>query len=223
MRLATWFSDSGGEEYAIGYDSGAATRVLVIPALFDEANKLRRFTIGVMRALAAGGIDSVLPDWPGCNESRAPLTAQTLHSWRDAARAAAGHFRASHVLTIRGGTLVDPGVLPALAYAPVAGASILRAMLRGAVISEREAGREVTREALLERGRREGLVLAGYPIGAAMLAELETAEPAPAGRTLAQAELGGPGLWLRAEPGDDPEQAGRLAGLVASFIAEAAA
>lgn len=217
MRPANWFSESGAEEYAISFDSGSRTRVLVIPALFDEANKLRRFTLGVMRCLAAAGVDSVLPDWPGCNESRTSLTPQTLGGWREDARAAADYFAASHVLTIRGGALIDPGILPSLAYAPVTGSSILSAMLRAAAISEREVGREVTRDSLLQQGLRDGLVLAGHPIGAAMLGELGAAQPAPVSRTISQNELGGPALWLRAEPSDDPEQAARLAALMAAF------
>ena len=66
--------------------------MLILPALFDEANKLRHFTVEVMRRLDAAGIDSFLPDLPGCNESRAPLETQTLTGWREAAEAAAGLF-----------------------------------------------------------------------------------------------------------------------------------
>ena len=33
-----------GDEYAVGFESASERRVLVIPALFDEGNKLRRFT-----------------------------------------------------------------------------------------------------------------------------------------------------------------------------------
>lgn len=202
-------------EYAFSFDSGAARRLLVIPALLDEANKLRRFTLDLMRALAEAGIDSALPDLPGCNESLNLLPSQTLASWREAMRTAADEFGASGVLTIRGGTLIDPGVLPALAFAPVAGASLLRAMLRAAVISGREAGHEATREGLMAQGLREGLVLGGYALGAAMLAELEAAAPFQDARVITQAEVGGSALWLRAEPGEDIAQAVRLAALVA--------
>ena len=45
--------------------------------MFDEANKLRHFTIELMRRLDTAGIDTFLPDLPGCNESLAPLEAQT--------------------------------------------------------------------------------------------------------------------------------------------------
>lgn len=203
-----------GEEYAVCFDGGIARRVLVIPALFDEANKLRRFTIGVMRALDGACIASVLPDLPGCNESLAHLSDQTLTAWRDATRKAATHFEATDVLTIRGGALIAPDDLPVVTFAPVSGQTILRGMLRTAVLSEREAGREVTREGLLEKGLRAGLVLGGHSLNAQMLADLEAAQPVQA-RSIAQAELAGPALWLRAEPGEDPAQSARLAQLLA--------
>ena len=192
--------------------------MLVIPALFDEANKLRRFTVGVMRALKLAGVFSVLPDWPGCNESLAPLGEQKLSGWREAVSEAARLFEATEMLTIRGGALLAPVHLPLISYAPVAGNTILRGLLRGAVLSEREAGREVTRAALLERGLADGLVLGGYSLSAAMLADLVAAQPAPSAHSIAQSQLGGPALWLRAEPGDDPVQAVRLAALVAGVL-----
>ena len=216
MRIAPW-PCAGNTENALRFGGDSSRRVLILSALFDEHNKLRRFTTDLMRALEAAGVASVLPDLPGCNESLAPLTEQTISGWREAAGAAARHFEATEVLTIRGGALLAPGGLPLTQYAPVASGTILRGLLRAAVLSEREAGREVTREALLARGLREGLVLAGYSLSAAMLAELEASEPGPAARMIAQSEVGGPSLWLRAEPGDDAEQAARLAGIVAQL------
>jgi hypothetical protein len=214
--LSSWGPAPDGEEYALAFDRGRERRVFVLPALFDEANKLRHFTVEVMRRLDAAGIDSFLPDLPGCNESRAPLDAQTLTGWREAAEAAAGHFGATHALTIRGGCLCAPE-LPAWRYAPATGASILRAMLRARVIASKEAGIEETRDGLLALGRELGLELAGYRLGAAMIGELEIAEPSggAALANIAQAELGGPGLWLRAEPDHDPAQADALTRIVA--------
>lgn len=213
MRIA--FSEG---EYAVSFDSGASARVLVLPALFDESNKLRRFTLGVMRAMANAGIDSLLADLPGTNESMQPLGIETLGRWRAFSAEVARRFGATHVLSIRGGALVDPGTLPTLAFAPVAGASLLRAMLRAAVLGEREAGREVTRDDLLAQGLRDGLVLGGHSLSATMLAELEAAEPCSDARQIAQSELGGPALWLRAEPDDDPAQAVTLAEIVAGAL-----
>lgn len=219
--IAAWPSPAGGEEYALAFDRGRATRLLVLPALFDEASKLRHFTVETLRRLDEAGIDSVLPDLPGCNESLAPLEAQTLAGWRDAASTAAAHFGATHVLTIRGGALCAPEDLPTMHYAPAAGAALLRGLLRARIIASKEAGMDETREDLLERGLREGLELAGYRLGPTLVRELETA--GPAGRTvlaaIAQSDLGGPSLWLRAEPDHSPDQATALAAIVVRALA----
>ena len=217
----SWWPAPSGDEYALTFDCGRARRLLVLPALFDEANKLRHFTVEVLRRLDAAEIDSFLPDLPGCNESPAPLERQALDSWIIAAEAAAAHFAATHLLTIRGGDLCAPDGLPTLRYAPATGPALLRALLRARVIASKEAGIDEDRESLLERGRREGLELAGHRLGAAMVRALETAEPTggAALANVAQSDLGGPGLWLRAEPGHSPEQADALAARVAGEVA----
>ncbi len=212
------------EELLVAFDRGRPARVLVCPAWFDEANKLRRFTIEVMRRLDALGIDSLLPDLPGCNESLAPLENQTLAGWRASMVAAGEALRATHVLTIRAGALVAPAGLPGWHYAAQSGPKLLRGMIRARTISAREAGLAETSEGLMAAGREAGLVLGGWSIGAAMFRELETAEPSlAAGQSdLAQSAIGGPGLWLRAEPDEDAEQADRLAALIAENIGDSA-
>ena len=217
--IAGWPAPDG-EEYALAFDRGRERRIVILPALFDEANKLRHFTVEVMRRLDEAGVDSFLPDLPGCNESLAPLDAQTLTGWREAAEAAAAHFGATHALAIRGGALCAPE-LPTWRYAPATGSSILRAMLRARVLASKEAGIDETRDGLLELGRELGLELAGYRLGAAMVRELELAEPldklgsGAALANIAQSDLGGAGLWLRAEPDHDSAQADALAAIVA--------
>ena len=215
--IASW-PGPDGDELAIAFDRSRERRILILPGLFDEANKLRHFTVETMRCLDAAGFDCFLPDLPGCNESLAPLQAQSLQGWRDAAQAAAEYFAATHVLAIRGGALCAPVDLPTWRYAPATGASILRAMLRARVLASKEAGLEETREDLLARGKESGLELAGYRLGAAMIRELDKAEPAggAALANIAQADLGGAGLWLRAEPDHDPAQADALAALIAA-------
>ncbi len=205
------------EELLIRCDQARARRVLICPAWFDEANKLRRFTLQVMRALDAAGVDSFLPDLPGCNESLAPLPAQTLDAWRSAAVAAAETTNATHVLTLRAGALLAPLGLPGWRYAPQSGPRLLRSMIRARTLAAREAGRAETGEVLLAHGRKHGLMLGGWNIGAELLSALEDAEPLPAAHQIeiAPAALGGPGLWLRAEPGDDPQQAAALAAILA--------
>lgn len=203
-------------EYALAFDRQRGRRLLIIPALFDEANKLRRLTVDVMRRLDGAGVDCFLPDLPGTNESRSPLSVQTLDRWTAAMLAAANHFRAGHVLAIRGGGLVLPKVMPGWHYAPVKGASLLRQMLRARIIAVREQGREETQDSLLLTGRDQGLDLNGYAIGPALLADLQAREPdARAGiAQIDQDMLSGSGLWLRAEPDADAAQADALAAII---------
>lgn len=212
--IATWPSPAG-KEYALAFDKGRAHRVLVLPAWFDESNKLRHFTVEVMRRLDGASIDSFLPDWPGCNESSAPLERQTLAGWREAAATAATHFRATHALAVRAGVLLAPPALPGWRYAGISGAGVLRPLLRAGALAAREAGENRTAEQLLEAGRDTGLDLAGYRLGAELVRELEAAEPAGDLADIAQADIGGGGLWLRAEPDHNPKQADALAAIVA--------
>lgn len=218
MLTTRWRSSAGPDEYALCLDREGGARLLVIPALFDEGNRLRHFTVEVMRRLGAKGIGSVLPDLPGINESLAPLADQALDGWRADIAAAADHFQATRFLTIRGGALLAHDGMAAIAYAPVAGAAQLRALLRAQAIADREAGQPTTREALLERGLREGVTLAGYDLGPAMLEQMQRAEPSRADAVIEQTEIGGAGLWLRAEPAHDPAQADALAARVAELL-----
>lgn len=204
------------EEYALAFDNRREHRLLIVPALFDEANRMRRFTVEVMRRLDAAGIDSVLPDLPGTNESRAPLEAQSLQHWCSAVAAALQHFGATHVLGIRGGCLAVPDGLPGWLYAPAKGGSILRQMLRARTLSARESGREESRDDLTSLALTEGIELAGYRLGPQLFADLEEAH-APERDDLSvieQGTLGGAGLWLRAEPGESREQADALAAIL---------
>ena len=205
------------DEFALAFDRSRPHRLLIVPALFEEANRMRRLAVEVMRRLDAAGIDCFLPDLPGCNESLQPLEAQTIAAWRAAMAAAAAYFGATHALGIRGGALVQPG-LPGWKYGPVKGANLLRQMLRARMVVSREAGLAETQEALLEAGAREGLELVGYRLGPGLLAELQAATPAEAPREILQDMIGGSGLWLRAEPGEDRAQADALAAIIAIGI-----
>lgn len=170
-----------------------------------------------MRVLDRIGIDSLLPDLPGTNESLAPQDRQTLADWRAAAAAAARHFGATHVLSWRGGALLVPADLPGWRYAPVSGARLLRSLLRARTIAAREAGREETLAQLQHVGRSEGIELAGWQLGPDLFAALEHAEVAPSAVQvdIKQEDIGGTGLWLRAEAGVEPAQAEALAAIVA--------
>ncbi|WP_114520084.1 hypothetical protein [Altererythrobacter sp. ZODW24] len=205
------------EEYAVAFESGAKHRILVLPALFDEANKTRHHTIEIMRRFEGAGVDSVLPDLPGINESLAPLAEQTMESWQAAARAAALHFQSTHVLTIRAGALLTPMGLSGWRYAPSGGKQAIRAMIRARTIASREAGIEEKSDDLVKSGETDGIDLAGYQLGAAMFRGLAAAETPDAGglTDIAQSDLGaGGGLWLRAEPDYDAAQADALAAII---------
>lgn len=224
MQLVSWTCPlpNGGssEELVVQFDRSRQHRVLVIPALFDEANKLRRQTVEAMRRLDKAGIDSFLPDLPGMNESLEPQSEQTLAGWRDATIAAAQHFGATHVLSWRGGVLLAPIALPGWRYAPQTGAKLLRSMLRARTISAREAGLEETISGLENSARTDGIELAGWQLGAAMFAALESADPQPSDLQveIAQANIGSTGLWLRAEPDEAPPQADALVTIIATSL-----
>lgn len=213
MTPTTYPLPNGAAEYALGFDRGNPVRVLLIPALFDEGHKLRRLSVDIMRRLDGSGIDTILPDLPGTNESTADLSKIALADWTEAAAAAAGHFRATHVLALRGGGLIVPAGLPGWRYGPVKGANLLRTMLRARVLSSREAGREESGEGLLVEAQEHGIDLAGYRLSAAMVQQLQTAQPhaLPGMTEIDQDLVGGSPLWLRAEPDADPTQADALA------------
>lgn len=208
------------DELAVAFDRARAVRLLIVPPLFEEMNRTRRMLIETQRRLDALGLDSMLPDLPGCNESQQSFSAQSLGSWRAAMEAASRHFAATHVLAVRGGALVFPTRLSGWVLEPIKGAAILRQLLRARVLSAKEAGREESSADLLEEGRNIGLELAGYRLSAALVAGLDSAVPEDEGqRVIRQAELGGSALWLRSEPGEDPAQSAALAQIIASEAA----
>lgn len=209
------------DEYALAFDAGRAVRILVVPALLDEANKLRRFTVEVMRRLDGAGFDCLLPDLPGCNESGQDLARIEPEDWATAVHAAARHFGATHVLAIRGGGLILPPGLPGWHYAPVKGALLLKTLLRARILSAREAGREESAERLLAEGMENGIELAGYRLSGEMLRQLQALTPVPRqGLTVIdQDTVAGSPLWLRAEPDQDPAQADALAAVISMSLA----
>ena len=208
------------EEFAAAIDRNRRHRLLIVPPLLAEMNRTRRLLVSTMRALDGHGIDSFLPDLPGTNESLQPFFGQSLHGWRQAMARAARHFAASHVLAVRGGALIFPNALPGWVLEPVSGPATLRQMVRARVIAAREAGRHEDRANLLVLARSDGIELAGYDCSPALIAGLDSARPLDEGqREIRLGELGGAPLWLRAEPGDDPAQAERLATLIAAEIA----
>lgn len=208
------------DEYALVFDQDRAARVLVIPALFDEAHRLRRFAVEVMRRLNGAEIDCFLPDLPGCNESPQVLATLEPEDWETAMHAAARHFGATHILAVRGGGLIIPPGLGGWHYAPVKGASLLKTMLRARIIAAREAGAEETIDDLLSDGLERGIELAGYALSAEMVRQVQTLAPRPRPgiAVIDQDMVGGSPLWLRAEAGEDRAQADALAAAIVMGI-----
>ncbi|MEY2942695.1 MAG: hypothetical protein RLY97_709, partial [Pseudomonadota bacterium] len=126
---------------------------------------------------------------------------------------------ATHVLAIRGGALLAPPALNGWRYAPALAHSQLRAMLRARILADREAGHEATQESLLTSGATHGLELAGYRLSPAFLAAFQTWESEESQQSIiGQDMLTGSGLWLRAEPGENADQADSLAAIIALGI-----
>lgn len=198
--------------------------ILVVPPLFEEANRTRRTLVLAMRMLAADGFAALLPDLPGQNESLVPIAEVDLARWQDAlVRIAADVDGPVIVASIRGGTLIDHRANAAgwWRLAPVGGASLLRTLMRARVSADREAGVTSSIENLHEQARTAPLLLAGNALSPAMIEQLGTAEGQPV-EPLRSIGLGADGiagtpLWLRAEPGEDAAMAGAIAADIAAW------
>lgn len=198
--------------------------VVIIPPLFEEANRTRRTLVLAMRALAADGFAAVLPDLPGQNESLVPLADVDLERWQDAlAEVVATIDGPTIVASVRGGVLIDHRVKAAAWWrlAPAGGASLLRTLLRARVAADREAGVTASLESLQAAARSEALLLAGNALSPTMVAQLGHAEAQPV-EPLRSIGLGADGiagtpLWLRAEPGEDAAMAREIAADIAAW------
>jgi hypothetical protein len=204
------------DELCLSFGGANSRRILIIPPLFDEMNRMRRVLATAMRDLASRDIGCVLIDLPGCNESLASLHDQSLNHWRDAVTACADQLNATHIASLRGGALIDRGkpALPHWRLAPAKGSSLLKTMIRTRIAGEKEAGKVVTEAAILAQAEAAPVELAGNLLGPAMLAQLAVAEPLAlpqlTERKLGEDIMGAP-LWLRAEPQDDPAFAANIA------------
>ena len=207
---------AGHDEFCLSFGGDSVRRVLIIPPLFDEMNRMRRMLATAMRDLAERGVGSVLIDLPGCNESLASLHEQSLNGWRDAVTACAEQLDITHIASLRGGALIDGGkpILPHWRLAPVKGASLLKTMIRTRIAGEKEAGNVVTEGSILAQAETAPVELAGNMLGPDMVAQLAISEPAQppqlVERKLGEDIMGSP-LWLRAEPQDDPVFATNIA------------
>ncbi|MFN3619112.1 hypothetical protein [Sphingorhabdus sp.] len=199
-----YYESAGNREYCLGFGHTETDRkILIVPPLFDEMNRTGRMIVEAMRDLARRGLFAYLLDLPGCNESNAPLTDQSITSWQLAVTEAAKQFGVTHIASIRGGCLLDDvGGIPKWRLAPVNGATLVKTLLRTRIAGDKEAGISTTAAQLLAEGQRRGVHLAGHHLSPQMLSELQTAVPVSTGLSTEDmlAELSGTPLWRRAEP-----------------------
>ena len=213
-------------EHILRIDPAGVPRatILIIPPLFEEANRTRRTLVLAMRALAADGFAAVLPDLPGQNESLVPLAHVDLDRWQEAlAKVAAAVVGPVIMASVRGGALLDHQAQAAAWWrlAPVGGASLLRTLMRTRVSADREAGLTSSLETLQEQAQTAPLLLAGNLLSPAMVGGLGTSE-AQAVAPLRSIGLGAGGiagtpLGLRAEPGEDSAMAAAIAADISAW------
>lgn len=221
----------GNDELCLRFGPESGSRLLILPPLFDEANRVRHLMVECGRELAELGVSSLLPDLPGCNESPAPLEHASVSLWQAALVTCAEQLGpVSHVVSLRGGALLDDalGDLPRWRLAPVKGGQLLRTMLRTRIASDREAGVASSSEALLDAARSQGIELAGNSLSPCMIRELDAASPSDGGAIrlvrfaddplAADGRIAGAPLWLRAEPAHDPAMASAMAADIAAWM-----
>lgn len=231
-----WISQdlrNGPERIAIIGESGPT--LLVLAPFFEEANRTRHFLIETMRDVAARGYRCALPDLPGTLESLAPLQAVTWPDWLDAARGAAEAVEARHIVSLRGGALLDGAMKAESRYrlTPADGAALMRDLVRIRQAADREDGAGTTAAAIEAEALASGFEVAGYGLSADFTRDLKAATLAEAPRLrLARLEteaqpsdvkIAGQPLWRRAEPEHDSGFSKRLADDTADWIASCAA
>ncbi len=198
----------GGEEALLRHGPASSVTLVILPALFEEANRMRRLTVSVMRHLASGGIGTILPDLPGTGESLLDLDQVTLDDWIDAVSVLATEAGGS--IAFRGGALLDERFERRWRFAPDSGERLLRDMVRATAWSQAQTVTDID-----ERARMQPIRLAGNVLHPAMYNALRTRVSVDNARI---APFEGARLWRAAEPGDDPALAQLLANDIASWV-----
>ena len=218
-RIDHYDWSGGGREALLRFGPDTGPVLIAILPLFEEANRTRTFTVGLLRRLADRGIAGLLPDVPGQGESLVPLANCTLPRMAEAIEALAGQQRNSgrtpYALGIRSGALLDTAAPFAGRWhlAPQDGESLLRGLHR----IWRASGHVETRNAMMR-----GATIAGNALSAALLSSLADAAPCDrpdVPRRIVPAPAGAVPLWRRSEPDDDPALADTLADDIAEWIA----
>ncbi len=220
------------KEFCLSIAAQSSRRVMLVPPLFDEMNRMRKMLVDVMRSLEALGVGSFLPDLPGTNESPIPLEQVVLSDWQKAIKACAEQYQIRHIASFRGGVLAVASMKAAehWMFTPVRGATILRTMLRTKVAADREAGLTTSLAELTTRAEAGPLELAGNIIGSELFAQLNGAEipdlehqrivRLQSDNKPTDGQITGSALWLRAEPDDDLEMSSAIAQDIANWIGQ---
>ncbi len=207
-------------------------RVMLVPPLFDEMNRMRKMMVDVMRSLHALHISSFLPDLPGTSESLTPSERVTLADWKKAVQACAAQHQISHIASFRGGALIISDIPSAehWIFSPVKGATVIRTMLRTKIAADRESGLNTSLAELVAEAETKPLELAGNIIGSELFAQLNAADIAdmPNQRIVrlesdskpSDGQIAGSALWLRAEPDDDLTMSTAIAQDIAGWIGQ---
>lgn len=220
---------AGGHEAMLRFGPADGPLVVAIPPLFEEANRMRATLIAMLRALAAEGIASALPDLPGTGESLLPVEKVRLADWRAAFAAALATLgRPGHLLGVRGGALIESEAeaLSRWQLTPVAGEDLVRDLFRTRAIADPGAPRDF--DPLAPSPDGPPVELAGNLIGRPLLCDLIGAVPREIGKTrvvrlgkdrrIANLALPDTPPWRRAEPDLDAPLAATLAADVAAWV-----
>lgn len=219
--MTGYYDAPTGREAILRHGPRDAPPLLILPPLFEEANRTRAFLVAVMRCLGDAGVATALPDLPGCNDSPVPTVNARFETWSAAVTQLAATLRPRAVASLRSGALLDrfAGDLPRWRLAPESGARCLRDMARSTAM-----GRGVKPGVIEAGARTEPTRLAGNLVHPDLYAALQAAAVEGEARVVrltddvtdADTRVAGAPLWRRAEPGNDPVL---VDGVVADLLA----
>jgi len=219
---------AGGREAMLRFGPDTGPILVAALPLFEEANRTRTFLVTLLRALAARGLASALPDLPGQGESLAPLEAQTMATLAEAMTAAAAQCgatgRRTYGLAIRSGALLDIGAdhHARWQFAPQGANGLSRDLYR----LWQAAGNKGGRAAMMTRT----VEIAGNRLTPAFLASIADTDLPEASQSTrvvrphqnkghADGWVDAEPLWWRAEPETDPQLVQILADDIIQWIA----
>jgi hypothetical protein len=221
---------AGGREAMLRFGLDTGPLLVAALPLFEEANRTRTFTVTLLRALAARGIASVLPDVPGQGESIAPLKHLTVLRIASALEAVTDRCleqgRRTYALGIRSGALLDFCALHSGRWylSPQGGDDLLRDLHR----IWQAAGHVGDRTTMMAGA--DQVEIAGNLLPTDLLVSLRAAMPfdqpdiprrvVRLASDLADADrkIDAAPLWRRSEPGNDPALVEILADDIAAWL-----